>query len=167
MAKSETSVRVCQSREETQSAIRELGNARRELTRVQTHLNDGIAALTAGHAPQIDALRERIDALALGIQLWCENHRAELTPDGGKTANLVTGEVHWNAGKKSVSIRDTDRVIEIMRTLGMKQFLRDKTEINKNAILENPEAVLGIPGIKVTTGVETFSVTPFEIEVPE
>ncbi|MDR1660890.1 MAG: host-nuclease inhibitor Gam family protein [Azoarcus sp.] len=45
-----------------------------------------------------------------GIQLWCEAHRAELTTTGGKTTNLVTGEVSWRQRPPSVSVRQQEKV---------------------------------------------------------
>jgi phage host-nuclease inhibitor protein Gam len=164
-AKKTAAVYVCQSREETQSAIRELGDAQRELTRIETRINDAIAAITAEHKERIDALRGRIDTLASGIQLWCEAHRSELTAAGGKTANLVTGEVSWRQRPPSVSVRQQDKVIETLKALRLTRFLRERTEVNKEAVLSEPAAVAGIAGITVVTGVEDFAVTPFEIEV--
>ncbi|MDR0702135.1 MAG: hypothetical protein LBF61_06945, partial [Azoarcus sp.] len=54
---------ACQSREETQNAIRELGDTQRELVRIQTHINDAIAAITDAHKAQIDALKTRAETL--------------------------------------------------------------------------------------------------------
>jgi phage host-nuclease inhibitor protein Gam len=150
---------------ETQQAIRELGDAQRELTRIETRINDAIAAITAEHKEHIAALRERIDTLTDGIHLWCEANRATLCADGGKTANLVTGEVSWRQRPPSVSLRQQDKVIAALRALNLAQFLREKTEVNKEAVLADPAAVSGVPGITVVTGVEDFAVTPFEIEV--
>ena len=47
-------------------------------------------------------------------------------------------------------------------TLG--RFVRAKEAINKEAILLEPAAVAGVPGIKIITGVEDFVITPFEVE---
>jgi phage host-nuclease inhibitor protein Gam len=156
---------VCQSREEAQNAIRELGDAQRALARIETVINDAIAALTAERKGEIDALRERIDTLTNGIHLWSEANRAALCGAKGKSANLVTGEVAWRQRPPSVSIRAADKVIETLKKLGLSRFLREKTEVNKEAILSEPAAVSGIAGITVVTGVEDFSVTPFEVEV--
>ncbi|MDR3351748.1 MAG: host-nuclease inhibitor Gam family protein [Zoogloeaceae bacterium] len=164
-AKAPAALYVCQSREETQGAIRELGDVQRELIRIETEINDAIAKITDEKKSEIDALNTRINTLTSGIQLWCEAHRADLTGHGGKTANLVTGEVSWRQRPPSVSIRQQDKVIETLKALHLARFLREKTEVNKEAILAEPAAVAGVAGITVVTGVEDFSVTPFEIEV--
>ncbi|MDR0233496.1 MAG: host-nuclease inhibitor Gam family protein [Zoogloeaceae bacterium] len=156
---------VCQSKEEVMDAVRQLGDAQRELTRLQTEINDLIAAVVAERKDAVDALSERIDTLFNGIHLWCEANRVSLCGAKGKTANLITGEVQWRQRPPSVSIRNQDKVIESLRAFGLSRFIRVAESINKEAILAEPAAVVGIAGINVITGIEDFSVTPFEVEV--
>jgi phage host-nuclease inhibitor protein Gam len=155
---------VCQSKEEAMGAIRELGDAQRELARIETFVNDAIARITDGRKEEIDAIRNRIETLTGGIHLWCEANRAALC-GAGKTANLITGEVAWRQRPPSVSVRSAEKVIETLKKLSLARFVRTKEEVNKEAILAEPMAVTGIAGITVVTGVEDFSVTPFEVEV--
>ncbi|ELU7122231.1 host-nuclease inhibitor Gam family protein, partial [Escherichia coli] len=101
-----------------------------------------------------------------GIQTWCEAHRDELTGNGKvKFANLTTGEVQWRNRPPSVSIRGADNVIELLRRLGLERFIRVKEEINKDAILNEKEAVKNIPGITIKSDIEDFSIIPFEQDV--
>ena len=167
MAKQKTKAApwVCQSKEQTAEAIRALGDAQRELTRIQTGVNDQIAALTDECKGQIDALQTRIGTLTDGIQTWCEAHRAELLAGGGKEANLITGQVRWRQRPPSVSIRSRDKVLETLRALGLGRFIRSKDEPNKEAMLADPKAVSGVAGISIVTGLEDFVVEPFEVEV--
>ena len=156
---------VCQSREQTIDAIKTLGDAQRELLRIHTEVNDQIAAITAERQEQIDALKQRIDTLGDGIQGWCEAHRAELLAGGGKEANLITGVVKWRQRPPSVSIRSAEKVLKALRDLGLSRFIREKEEPNKDAMLAEPQAVQGIAGVSIVTGVEDFVIEPFEVEV--
>jgi len=156
---------VCQTKEQTAEAIRALGDAQRELTRVQTEINDHIAAITDERKGQIDALQTRIDTLMDGIQTWCEAHRGQLLAGGGKEANLITGLVRWRQRPPRVSIRAEAKVLDTLRKLGLERFIRNKEEPNKEAMLSDPAAVSGVSGISIVTGVEDFVVEPFEIEV--
>lgn len=156
---------ACQSREETQEAIRQLGDAQRELTRIETLMNDEIAAITSREKARIDALTERVDSLTSGIHWWCEANRTALCAGGGKTANLVTGEVSWRQRPPSVTVRGADKVISTLKALGLSRFVRNKEEVNKEAVLADPHAVVGVPGIAFVQGVEDFAITPFEVEV--
>jgi len=158
-------VYVCQSKEEAQNAIKALGDAQRELTRLQTEINDRIAEIVSGRKDEMDALAERVETLTNGIHIWCEVNRVGLCGDKGKSANLITGEVAWRTRPPSVSIRSADKVVETLRKLSLSRFLREKVEVDKNAILAEPAAVAGIVGITIVSGVEDFSVTPFELEV--
>jgi len=156
---------VCQSKDMTMDAIRALGDTQRELVRIETDINDQIAAITAARKDEVEALTARAERLQAGIQTWCEAHRAELLAGGGKEANLITGLVRWRQRPPSVSIRSAQKVIDALRALGLSRFIRSKDEPNKEAMLAEPAAVSGIAGIRIVTGVEDFVIEPFEVEV--
>lgn len=157
---------VPQTRDDCAADIRKLGDLQRELARSSAEMNDAIAAVTHDFQPRLDALAEQIKAIQEGVQAWCEAHRIDLT-DGGrvKTASLITGEVQWRQRPPSVSVRGVESVIETLERLGLGRFIRTKREINKDAILNEPDAVRGVAGINVVTGVEDFVITPFEQEL--
>lgn len=158
-------VAVPQSRSMCADQIRQLGDLQREHARAAAELNDAIAVLTSAAEPVLADLAQRIAALQTGIQTWAEANRVTLCGEGdklGKTANLVTGEVSWRIRPPSVSIRGTESVIEALRRAGLVRFIRTKDEPNKEAMLNEADAVAGIPGIHIVRGVEDFVVTPFE-----
>ena len=126
-------------------------------------MNDEIGAITKRYQPKLEALTERIETLQKGVQTYCEAHRSELTNEGKvKTANFVTGEVQWRQRPPSVTVRGVDAVIEALKRLGLSKFVRTKEEVNKEAILNEPDQVRGVAGISIVTGVEDFVITPFE-----
>ena len=152
-----------QSREETQNWIKDLGDIQREHTRAVAAMNDEIAVITERHKDGINALAERAKALQSGIQTWCEANRAELTAKG-KTANLITGEVSWRLRPPSIRIRSQEAVLEALRTLGFTRFIRTKDEVNKEAMLNEPDLAATVAGVTVVKGVEDFVITPHEVE---
>lgn len=165
--KSKTLAAVPQSKNDCAESIRLLGDLQREFDRQRAEMNDHIAAITQAHQPVLAGLSERIQALQGGIQAWCEAHRTDLCGEAdklGKTANLVTGEVSWRLRPPSVSIRGADTVLETLLRMGLGRFVRVKNEPNKEAMLNEPDAVRGIAGITIVTGVEDFIVTPFEAQ---
>lgn len=164
--KSTSTVQACQSKADAMRDIKAIGDLQRELGRIEADINDQIADLTKKAAPRIEQLRERLVELQAGVQTWCEANRVEICGKG-KSANLVTGEVSWRQRPPSVSISKADEVIGRLRGLGLFRFIREKEEVNKEAILAEPAEVAGIKGIKVVTGVEDFVITPFEVEVGE
>lgn len=162
--KAPSTVQAPQSKADVANDIKAIGDLQRQLGRIEATVNDQIAEITAKAAPQIDAMRERLQALQAGVQTWCEAHRVEICGKG-KSANLVTGEVNWRQRPPRVSVSKEEEVIQRLRGLGLLRFIREKEEINKEAILAEPAEVAGIKGIKVVTGVEDFVITPFEVEV--
>lgn len=164
--KTKAQVYVPQSRDEAAADIRKIGDLQREALRTTTEMNDSIAHITQNFQPRLDALNDQIKTLQEGVQGYCEAHRVELT-DGGKvkTANLITGEVQWRQRPPSVSVRGSDAVLDMLKRLGLTRFIRAKEEVNKEAILNEPDEVRGVAGLTVVTGVEDFVITPFEQEV--
>lgn len=143
--------------------IKKLGDLQRDFTRAQADMNDEIAAITKRYQPRLESMSERIETLQKGVQTYCEAHRDELTNSGKvKSANFVTGDVNWRQRPPSVSIRGADAVIDTLKRMDLARFIRVKEEPNKEAMLNEPEAVRGIAGINIVTGVEDFVITPFE-----
>ncbi len=161
--KTRAQITVPQSRDEDAADIRKIGDYQRHIMRSQAEMNDAIAHITATFQPSLEALGAQLKTLQEGVQAYCEAHRHELTNEGRvKTANLITGEVQWRQRPPSVSVRGADTVIENLLRLGLGKFVREKLEINKEAILNEPEAVKGVAGVSVVSGVEDFVITPFE-----
>ncbi len=162
--KAVSNVQAPQSKTDVMRDIKSIGDLQREIKRIDTEVNDQIATLTKSVAPRLESLRDRMEMLQLGVQTWCEAHRVEICGKG-KSANLITGEVSWRKRPPSVSITKAEDVIARLRGLGLVRFIREKEEVNKDAILDEPTQVAGIKGIKVVTDVEDFIITPFEVDV--
>jgi phage host-nuclease inhibitor protein Gam len=164
--KAQAQIDVPQNNGEAAADIKQIGDLQRQLARMQAEMNDAIAHITQSYQAPLEALTKQIGGLQTGVQAYCEAHRDELTGGGKtKTANLVTGEVQWRQRPPSVRVTGADSVIETLRRLNLGKFVREKLEVNKEAILNEPEAVEGVAGITIITGVEDFVITPFEQEV--
>ena len=156
---------VPQDKTECAEYIRLAGDLQREFERHLAEMNDRIGAVTQEYQPILEALAKRVKDTQEGVQVWCDAHRIELLGENdklGKTANFVTGTVQWRVRPPSVSIRGAETVIETLQRLKLDRFVRNKPEINKEAMLNEPDVVRGIAGVKIVTGVEDFVVTPFE-----
>lgn len=161
--KTPAQVWTAQSRDDVAAAIKQIGDHSRNVARLTTAMNDEIAAITAKYQPDIDKAKASIESLQPGVQSWCEANRAELTNNGKvKTANFVTGNVQWRQRPPSVAIRGIDAVVELLKSLGLGRFIRTKEEPNREAMLNEPDAVRTVPGITIVSGVEDFVIEPFE-----
>lgn len=160
-------VAIPQNREAASDALRQIGEAQRTLRRLEADMNDALAAVKERYEASADPTRKQLEALTEGLHTWCEANRDTLTQHGKvKTATLPAGEVAWRTRPPSVRITGADAVIDALRRAGLKRFVRSKDEVNKDAILNEPEAVRGVPGIAISQG-EDFIVTPFEAELAE
>lgn len=164
-SKAPAATAVPQSKTDCAAYVKNLGDVLREFERSRAEMNDAIANIAKHYQPDLEAQQARITALQTGIQTWCEANRANLCDGTSKTANLVTGEVSWRQRPPSVSIRGADSVIETLQRMHLERFVRTKEEVNKEAMLNEPDAVRGIAGITIVTGVEDFSITPFSLTV--
>ena len=157
-------VAIPQTREECAKFIKLLGDEKRQFEQSRAEMNAALSDITQSFQPVLAASEKRAQELQAGIQAWCEANRATLCQSGLKSASLVTGEVAWRQLPPSVTVRGADSVIETLERMGLGRFVRIKSEVNKEAILNDPDAVRGIAGITVVTGLETFSITPFEAD---
>lgn len=163
--KAQAAVAIPQTRDAVTAAIREMGEHQRQLSRIEADMNDALAKVREVYEQQAQPLREQITALQTGVQTWCEANRTELTQGGKvKTAAFASGEIQWRLRPPSVAVRGADAVLDTLARLGLNRFIRTKEEVNKEAILAEPEAVRGVAGISINQG-EDFVVSPFETEL--
>lgn len=159
-------VQAPQNREEVIEHIRNIGDLTRQRTRLAATMNDGIAAFQEEYAQAANPINERIEALQAGVHVWCEANRASITNDNKvKFADFVTGIVKWRAKPPSVTLKKIEAVIEALKKNGLKQFIRTKEEVNKDAILADKEAskkLAGIAGVTINRGDEEFVIEPHE-----
>ncbi|MFZ4539294.1 host-nuclease inhibitor Gam family protein [Propionivibrio sp.] len=157
---------VPQNREQVADIIRELGVQQRELARITLDMTEEMSAIKEDYETMAEPRRQRIEALVSGANVYCEANRETLT-QGGKTKTVVftTGEVCWRIDPPSVRITGKDAVLALLRSLGLKQFIRTPPdEINKIALQADPEAVASLHGVSLVQN-EQFVVTPFEAEL--
>jgi phage host-nuclease inhibitor protein Gam len=158
-------VAIPQNREAASDYVRIIGEEQRQLRRLEIEMNEAMANVKERFEQIADPLRKSIDARTEGLHTWCEANRDSLTQGGKvKTVALPAGEVAWRIRPPSVRITGAEAVLDALQRLGLTRFVRKKEEINKEAILNEPDAVRGVPGIAINQG-EDFIVTPFEAEL--
>lgn len=169
MAKTKTrgaNLPVPQSRDDAAAALRRIGDLNREVARIELDLNDQIAALKETAERTADPLKEEAKARTEGLKVWAEANRDQLTGGGKtKTADLGTGRISWRLRPPSVRVTGADRVIEAIKKLGFAAFLRTREEVNKEALLADPDKARLIAGISIGSEGEDFIVEPFEAEI--
>lgn len=158
---------VPQSHDQASEAITAIGVHQRERARIQAAMNDELSKIRERYEAEAKPHADAIEQLTKGVHLYCEAHRDELTRAGkSKTYAFRSGEVKWRLRPPAVVLRGGEAVIDALKALGLARFIRTKEEVNKDAILADPQAVSGVKGITIKQ-VEDFVVQPWETELEE
>lgn len=159
--------RVPQSREDAVFAIGRIGTLRRLIAQHKATAAEAIRL--AGEKLEQDTaeLMTELAEHERGVQTWCEANRNALTNEGKvKFHDFGTGQIKWRSLPASVSIRGVETVIEACKSLGLKAFLRVKEEINKEAMLADPDKARTIAGVTIKSAGEDFLIEPTEMTAP-
>jgi phage host-nuclease inhibitor protein Gam len=151
---------VPQTKEQTNDAIRKIGELSRALRRIQADINDRVASVKEEH----EAKAQPIAALTEGMRTRCEAHRQEICAKDTKTARFPAGEVAWRVTPGKVTLKKIEDVIRRLKDAGLARFLRVKEEVDKEASLAEPDAVRAIPGIRIEKQ-EEIVIKPHEQEL--
>lgn len=161
-------VRVPQSREEATAMLAEYGKVMRDIEHLETDLNQELADTKQKYVEKTQPLQAAANDLFKGLQTYCDANRATLTGgDKSKTVDLGTGKVSWRHNPAKVSFRGkVDDIIARIKDAGAEfaGFLRETVEVDKVAMLRNPNLAKKIDGVKIASAGETFTVEPFADE---
>jgi len=157
---------AAQTLAEAEVAVARIGVILRELKRQEANLGDEIALLKSKAEAAADPWKTELADLEGRVQRFCEANRDDLTRKGRtKTVVFATGEARWRTRPASVSLRGVDAIIEFLKEQKPRRFLRTKIEINKEAMLADPDAARLIPGVKIGSEGEDFVIEPYEAEL--
>ncbi len=153
-----------QSRDEAVENIKRIGDLSREKARLQADFNDRVAELQEAVDGEIAPISVEIEALEAGVHAWATANRDALT-DGGKVkfADLTTGIIRWRKNPPKVNVRGVDAVLALLEANPIfGRFVRTKKEVNKDAVLNEPEFFKAnpVPGLSVAQGEEYFVIEP-------
>lgn len=159
-------VRAPQSQAEVEAMLARLGAIQRDRTVLATALEETLAKERERVNAEDLPLRTEVDTLVRGIQLWADANRPSLTMEGRhKTVRLANGEIAWRIRPPSVTLRGVEVVLEYPAQKGMKKFIREKKEVNKEAMLADIALARTVPGVTIGSQGEEFVVSPLTEQV--
>lgn len=162
-------VSVPSSIEEIIKKLGRVGILQRQIGRVNAALDNSVAKLTQRAAERINPRQQEIEELAQGIFIFSQAHRQELTEEEKKkTIVWPTGEISWRWNPYSVDYRNKEAAIAALKAEGLDRFIRIEEVVNKEAILQEKDAIKGVKGITIIHK-EMFIIKPAktEIEIPK
>jgi phage host-nuclease inhibitor protein Gam len=147
------------NRDEAESYLARIGEIQRDAALNKAVLAEAIARVTAEMEEASAKLTEEHDRLFRGLQLWAEANRHALT-DGGKTktVRLGNGTIAWRLAPPSVRIKAPEMALAFLIENQRDEFLRRKIEINREAMLANPDLASETPGVMIRSAGEAFVV---------
>lgn len=163
---------VPQNREQACAVLAEYASADRAVDQLEIQMNEEIAAIKAAYFQRALPLRARAEEIATVLKAFCEANRDQLTDQRRtKTADLGVGKVSWrnNPAKVAITGKEDDLVDFIKRSEDqeIRAFLRQTFEINRVALLRNPNLAKTLPGVDITEGFEAFEIKPDAAKIPE
>ena len=149
---------------EASEQLARIGELRRNIEARKRKADDQVAEITRHVDEALSEPKQELAALEEGLKTFCEKNRDALTDKGRtKTVKLATGKVSWRKLPAKVSLRGVEDVIARIKALKLTEFLRDKTEVNKEAMLEKPEQAGAIEGVTIGSAGEEFTIEPSEV----
>jgi phage host-nuclease inhibitor protein Gam len=164
-------IAVPQDREGAAAAIAELGATLRGIDRLETEMNEAIAKIKADFVKRAAPFRVKAEALEHGITIFCAANRKQLTGDKSKTVDFHVGKVSWRWNNAKVTIKGKEEnTVKLLQGSGdpeLRKFLRATFEVDRVAMLRNPNLAKTIDGVEIAEGVETFEIKPESVKIPE
>jgi phage host-nuclease inhibitor protein Gam len=165
-------VSLPQNREQASAALAEYAALDRTVDQLEILMNEQIAAIKADYFQKALPFRTRSEALASALQSYCEANRDQLTDNrSSKTVDFGVGKASWRNTLATVAIsgKEKDLVDYIQQSADeeLKPFLRATFELNRVALLRNPNLAKSIPGIDIVEAGETFAIKPDTAKIPE
>lgn len=146
--------------------IRKIARIQNEIDSIAQDYAEKILALQEEAKMKISPLKKNVDSIFTGIYAYCSANRPALLDKGRKTIDLPSGTICWRYNPPSVLFKHGLKIADVIAILKKKRlgkFVRVKHEINKEAILLNPDAVAKIPEIRIVQE-ETFNVKPNDLK---
>src|SRR5215468_5604694 len=82
---------------EANGALMLIGVHQRARQRIETEMNERLAAIKQEYEKRAEPHRNAIEAHINGLRMWCEDHRDELLNSDLKTYRFASGEVSWRS----------------------------------------------------------------------
>lgn len=158
-------IAVPRSLDEAAKFLAQIGEAQRATDEIQSGLNTKVDKLKTQAMADVEPHREQITQLVEGLFAYAEAHRDELTEHGKrKTVEVPTGTFGWRMTPPAVKLRDIEAILESLKSLKLKRFIRTKEEVDKEAMLKEPDVAKTVKGVSITQH-EEFVAKPAELEV--
>ena len=156
---------VPETAEEAGQFLLQLGEAQRAITAEETRLNERIEKLKQRSANKTRPHSQKVNQLVQGLFSFAQANRTALTDgDKTKTIKLTTGELKWRITPPKVTLRGIEDILKALKAAGLERFIRTKEEVDKAAMLKEPDVAKAIKGVTISN-MELFAACPSSTEI--
>lgn len=151
------------SRIEAEDLLAAIGLRVRALEKIDGELTAQVAGLKLIAQAKAEPLAAEVNAMFKALAKWAARERDELLAGDRRSVDLASGTIGWRKTPPRVVVADEDiqHVVKQLQKRGLARFLRTEVNLDKQAILKEPDALLGMDEISVEDG-EFFYATPRE-----
>lgn len=142
---------------------RRIGELLGEIATEEEALRVAVSKLEAASEKKTAPLRSELARHARELHDFLSKNRASLTRSGEMKTVLLerAGDVRWyETPNRVIFTKSVDAIIRSIRKMQMvKRFIRKKEEIDKKAMLQDPDTAKKIPGVQILSS-EKFAIRP-------
>ncbi len=156
---------VPQNLDEAANFLFLMAEEERTIIKTLADINRQIEELKAQAVKETKPNEKKINRLIHGLFIFAESHRQELTKNNQrKSVPLVSGSFGWHTTSPAIKIKNTKAVLAELKRLELKRFIRTKEEIDRRAMLKEPELAKTIKGVSIVQH-ENFLVKLAKLEI--
>lgn len=164
--KEQRPIRPLKDLAEAARSIARIGELGREIGAINDDLDERIEQLKADAMARVAPHEEELEETVLNLFAFAEGNRKKLEltdKDERKSCSLPTGVFGWRWNPPKVSISDAEKVLSELERRKLTRFIRQVPEVDKQAMLKEPEEAQSVKGVKITQ-TEHFFVKPEEAQ---
>jgi phage host-nuclease inhibitor protein Gam len=177
-----------QTWEAANALLAEFGDKTAAVVILAARQDRAVARITARYAIRLKPLQDRLEAIVGGLEVWATAHRDEITDHGKtKTVRMAAGTLSWRTCPPSIEYKRGLKIETIIQNIMahaktlfdrkttedranarlVREFVRLKPQVSKEAMLLQPDLAKQIDGVNVLSGIEEFIVDPTQAELAE
>jgi phage host-nuclease inhibitor protein Gam len=131
-----TVVPSIQSKAEAEQLLGEIRALVIEQTEVKLEMERAIAEIQESHSKHLSRIEACLTAMVEQMEVWADSNRAEF--GDRKSLDLTHGQIGWRTSTPSLALvkkMTWKGVLDRLREMGSRRFIRTKQEVAKDLIL--------------------------------
>lgn len=149
------------------AVVGRIGAAEVQLSRLKASLDVTVAQANLAYENAAAPLRAAIAADTERLRGYFDANRSTLLTGDKKSVALPTGMIGVKKTAAKVVVADVGALLaHLKEDRKLRRFIRTKTEVDREALLAEPQVAVTIPGVSIGGGDDAFFVKPLMVGTP-